>query len=276
MSEVYQFVPKKKSSIFSFFSSKITVQLIILNVICYIVSLIAFSIYGEKLIVEYFAITPSLILSGKYLWTLVTSMFLHGGFFHLFANMFSLFFIGNFLENLIGKKRFLWTYIIAGLMGGIFFVLASLIFGDMNIPAVGASGAIFGLLGVLAVLVPYSKIYLIAGPFVLIVLNVILQGFLPENFLSLLSIVVNILIFLMIFSLLSFNSSFKKISLPVELPMWLLPIVAIVPLAIIGLYIDLPIGNSAHFGGLLVGLAYGFYLRRKYPNKTRKIQNIFR
>ncbi len=276
MSEVYQFVPKKKSSIFSFFSSKITVQLIILNIICYIVSLIAFSIYGEKLIVEYFAITPSLILSGKYLWTLVTSMFLHGGFFHLFANMFSLFFIGNFLENLIGKKRFLWTYIIAGLIGGIFFVLASLIFGDMNIPAVGASGAIFGLLGVLAVLVPYSKIYLILGPFVLIILNVVLGGFIPQNFLSGFSLLINILMFLMIFSLLSFNSSLKKISLPVELPMWLLPIVAIVPLAIIGLYIDLPIGNSAHFGGLLVGLAYGFYLRNKYPNKTRKIQNIFR
>lgn len=276
MSEVYHFVPKKKSSIFNFFSSKITLQLIILNVICYIVSLIAFSIYGEKLIVEYFAITPSLILSGKYLWTLVTSMFLHGGFFHLFANMFSLFFIGNFLENLIGKKRFLWTYIIAGLIGGIFFVLASLIFGDMNIPAVGASGAIFGLLGVLAVLVPYSKIYLILGPFVLIILNVVLGGFIPQNFLSGFSLLINILMFLMIFSLLSFNSSLKKISLPVELPMWLLPIVAIVPLAIIGLYIDLPIGNSAHFGGLLVGLAYGFYLRRKYPNKTRKIQSIFR
>jgi hypothetical protein len=276
MSEVYHFVPKKKSSIFNFFSSKITLQLIILNVICYIVSLIAFSIYGEKLIVEYFAITPSLILSGKYLWTLVTSMFLHGGFFHLFANMFSLFFIGNFLENLIGKKRFIWVYLFSGLAGGIFFVFSSLIFGNLNIPAVGASGAIFGLLGVLAVLVPYSKIYLIVGPFVLIILNVILQGILPENFLSLLGIIVNILIFLMIFSLLSFNSSLKKISLPVELPMWLLPVVAIIPLAIIGLYIDLPIGNSAHFGGLLVGLAYGFYLRRKYPNKTRKIQNIFR
>jgi len=47
-------------------------------------------------------------------------------------------------------------------------------------------------------------------------------------------------------------------------------------LAIIGLYIDLPIGNSAHFGGLVVGVVYGLYLRTKFPNKTRRIQKYFR
>ena len=275
MPEFYQVHPLKKRSFFSLFNFSITVQLIFLNVLCFILSYIAFAIYGEKLILENFALMPSLIISGNNLWTLATSMFLHGGFFHLFANMFSLFFIGSFLENLIGKKRFLWTYIIAGLMGGVFFVLASLIFGGMDVPAVGASGAIFGLLGVLAVLVPYSKISLILGPFVLIILDVVLGAFIPPNFSSVFSMFVNILMILMIFSLFSFNSSFRKISLPVELPMWLLPIVAIVPLAIIGLYIDLPIGNSAHLGGLVVGVVYGFYLRKKFPNKTKRIQTYF-
>jgi membrane associated rhomboid family serine protease len=271
MPEFYQINPAKKRGLFGLFKFSITTQLIFINVLCFILYYIALLIYGENLVIGNFALVPSFILSGQHLWTLVTSMFLHGSFFHLFANMFSLFFIGSFLENLIGKKRFLWTYLIAGLVGGIFFVLASLIFGGVEIPAVGASGAIFGLLGVLAVLVPYSKIYLIAGPFILIILDAIFGNIFPWF-----STIVNILIILMIFSLFSFNSSFRRFSLPVELPMWLLPIIAIIPLAIVGLYIDLPIGNSAHFGGLVVGVIYGIYLRKKFPNKTKRIQQYFR
>jgi membrane associated rhomboid family serine protease len=275
MPGIYQVIPRKKRSIFSLFNFSVTIQLIILNVLCFILFYIASFFYDEKILTTNLALVPSLILSGQSLWTLITSMFLHAGFFHLFANMFSLFFIGSFLENLIGKKRFIWVYIISGIVGGIFFVFASLIFGNLSAPAVGASGAIFGLLGILAVLVPYSKIYLILGPFILIILDAILGNIIPQNFLSLFNLTINILIILMIFSLLSFNSSFRKISLPVELPMWLLPIIAIVPLAILGLYIDLPIGNSAHFGGLVVGVIYGFYLRRKFPNKTKRIQEYF-
>jgi membrane associated rhomboid family serine protease len=275
MPGIYQVIPRKKRSIFSLFNFSVTIQLIILNVLCFILFYIASFFYDEKILTTNLALVPSLILSGQSLWTLITSMFLHAGFFHLFANMFSLFFIGSFLENLIGKKRFIWVYIISGIVGGIFFVFASLIFGNLSAPAVGASGAIFGLLGILAVLVPYSKIYLILGPFILIILDAILGNIIPQNFLSLFNLTINILIILMIFSLLSFNSSFRKISLPVELPMWLLPIIAIVPLAILGLYIDLPIGNSAHFGGLMVGVIYGFYLRRKFPNKTKRIQEYF-
>jgi len=275
MAGVYQIIPKKRKSLFGFFNFSITIQLIFLNVLCFFLFWIASSFYDNQVLTTNLALVPSLILSGQNLWTLVTSMFLHAGFFHLFANMFSLFFIGTFLENLIGKKRFIWTYLTAGLVGGIFFVFASLIFGDLTTPAVGASGAIFGLLGVLAVLVPYSKIYLILGPFILIILDAVLGGFIPQNFLPLFNLIINVLIFLMIFSLLSFNSSFRKFSIPVQLPMWLLPIIAIVPLAIIGLYVDLPIGNSAHFGGLVVGVIYGFYLRRKFPNKTKRIQNYF-
>ncbi|MFH1365259.1 MAG: rhomboid family intramembrane serine protease [archaeon] len=271
MSGVYQINHRRKKGFFNFFNFSVTIQLISLNVVCFILSYITFAIYGEKTIINNFALVPSLILSGQHFWVLITSMFLHGGFFHLFANVFSLFFIGTFLEKLIGKKRFLWTYIIAGVVGGLFFVFASSIFGDLNIPAVGASGAIFGLLGVLAVLVPHSKIYLIAGPFVLIILDAVLGNTFPWF-----SSLVNILIILMIFSLFSFNSSFRKISLPVKLPMWLLPIIAIVPLAIISLYVDLPIGNSAHLGGLVVGIIYGVYLRRKFPNKTRRIQQVFK
>jgi membrane associated rhomboid family serine protease len=233
------------------------------------------SVYGEEFYLKNIAITSSLILSGESLWTFITSMFSHLQFFHLFANMLSLFFIGNFLEKLIGRKRFFWIYILSGIAGGIFFVGEGILFGS-NISGIGASGAIFGLLGVLAVLVPFSKIYLIAGPLIVLLAEVILSPFIPANFVSIFNIIINVLIIVMLFGAFSFNKGIRKLAVPIELPMWLLPIVAIVPLIIIDLFVELPIGNSAHLGGLIIGLIYGFILKMNYPNKAKLIRNQFR
>ncbi len=253
----------------------VTNKLIILNLAFYLVSLFIFTFYGEGFFLDNIALTPSLIAQGKSLWTLITSMFSHILFFHIFANMFSMFFIGNFLERIIGKRRLLGVYLLSGLVGGIFFVLSGLIFSDNN-PGIGASGAIFGLLGVLAVLVPYSRIYLILGPLILILLQVVLSPFVPSSFSTIFNSLVNILIVVMIFSIFSFNQNFRKLSIPVELPMWILPIIAIVPLVVIGYFFPLPIGNSAHIGGLFLGVCYGIYLRKKFPQKTMVIQRHFR
>lgn len=256
------------------FANSLTSKLIIANVFAFILMIFGLSLYGDK-VISLFALTPSIILNGKNLWSILTSMFMHGSFFHLFANMFSLFFIGSFLEKIIGRKRFFWVYLIAGLVGGIFYILATVIFGGTNIPAVGASGALFGLLGVLAVLVPHSKIYLIAGPLILIVAEVIASVILPSALASVISTIVNILILGMIFAIFSFNQNFRKFAVPIELPMWILPIVAIVPLSIIGFFVTLPIGNSAHFGGLVVGLIYGFFLKKKFPRKAASLNRMF-
>lgn len=272
MVRVYSIDSSRKK--FLDFGNSITIQLIFLNVILFFIMIIGLDLYGEK-IIEMFALMPSLIISGDNLWSFLTSMFMHGSFFHLFANMFSLFFIGNFLEKIIGRKRFFWIYLIAGLVGGLFYVLSTIIFGGLDVPAVGASGALFGLLGVLAVLVPYSRIYLIAGPLILIVFEVLASSFFPAGLASAITTISNILIFVMIFAILSFNENFRKLAVPVELPMWILPIIAIVPLSIIGFFIELPIGNSAHFGGLVVGLIYGFYLRKKFPRKTARLSRMF-
>ncbi len=272
---VYSFESPKKKRFFGIEGFSLTVQLIILNVVLYIASLLVLGVYGEEFLINNFALTPSLILAGKSLWAFLTSMFMHGSFFHLFANMFSLYFVGRFLEKVIGRKRFFWVYLVAGLIGGIFYILSTLIFGGMEIPAVGASGAIFGLLGVLAVLVPFSRIYLIAGPLILIIVEVMGVAFLPASVITVVSTVVNVLILLMIFAIFSPNTNFRKFAVPIELPMWLLPIVAIVPLTIIGFFVDLPIGNSAHLGGLIVGLIFGFYLRRKFPRKIARLGGMF-
>jgi rhomboid protease GluP len=88
------------------------------------------------------ALIPALVAQGE-AWRLLFSMFLHSGIVHLGFNMLSLYFLGAFVEQAFGRGRFLALYILSGISGG----LAYLYFGGFNVPAVGASGAIFGLLG---------------------------------------------------------------------------------------------------------------------------------
>jgi rhomboid protease GluP len=88
------------------------------------------------------ALIPALVAEGE-AWRLITSAFLHSGFVHLALNMLSLYFLGSFAEVTFGRGRFLALYLTSGIGGG----LAYLYFGSFNAPAVGASGAIFGLLG---------------------------------------------------------------------------------------------------------------------------------
>jgi membrane associated rhomboid family serine protease len=93
---------------------------------------------------------------------------------------------------------------------------------------------------------------------------------------SVFSFVTTIVLFVMIFAMFSSNPRLRRISLPIKMSLWVAPIVAIVPLVIISLFIKLPIGNSAHFGGLIIGLIYGLYLRSKYKKKIAMIQRHFR
>src|SRR3990167_6888319 len=127
---------------FFFDNASITNKLILVNVLLFVALYFSSSFLGAGFFEKNIALTPSLIFAGSSLWTFFTSMFMHAGLFHLFSNMFSLFFIGNFLEKIIGRKRLFWIYIFSGLSGGIFFVLSGMIFSS-DIPGVGASGAIF-------------------------------------------------------------------------------------------------------------------------------------
>ena len=81
-------------------------------------------------------------VAGGEIWRLITSIFLHAGFVHLAFNMLSLYFLGSFVEEAFGRGKFLALYFLSGFAGGI----AYLYFGGTG-PVVGASGAIFGLLG---------------------------------------------------------------------------------------------------------------------------------
>lgn len=112
-------------------------------------------------------------------WQLVTYMFMHGGFSHLFFNMFSLWMFGRTLELELGAKRFLIYYIVCGVGAALFQMgiaqidLATLEVGSrewimyMQVPTVGASGAIFGLLLAFGMLHPNALISLIFPPITL-------------------------------------------------------------------------------------------------------------
>lgn len=259
-----------------------TTKIIFLNVIIFILVWV-FSMFIPEFF-DYVSLQPSSILQGRNLWTLITSMFMHSGIAHLFFNMFSLYFIGSFVESIIGRKRFAVFYIISGIVGGIFFVLlagflgtglGARLFGTPDIQGVGASGAIFGLLGLLAVITPKNRVYLIVGPLIAIIIQVILENF-NMTLASVLGFIVNIYFIVSIIAIFSFSRKIRRIALPLELEFWILPVIAIVPLVIIGLFVPLPIANTAHFGGLAAGLAYGYYLRRKYPKKIAFLNRVFR
>ncbi|MGC9309428.1 MAG: rhomboid family intramembrane serine protease [Candidatus Nanoarchaeia archaeon] len=268
-----------------FLFSSYTAWLILINIIIFVITLILTSIFGQGFL-ELIAIKPVSIFAGRNLWTIFTSIFMHAGVGHLLANMISLFFIGSFVEKLIGRRRYLIFFLIAGIFASIFYASLSMLFGQTDLGArlvgspeglaLGASGAIFGLLGLLALLTPKNKVYLIAGPLIAIIIGSLISSIFPtQEITSIINLLVTFYFIFSIFAIFSFNPSMRKFALPLEMPFWILPIIAIVPLVIIGLFIPLPIGNSAHFGGLLAGLIYALYLKRKYPRKTARISRYF-
>lgn len=94
---------------------------------------------------------------------LVTHMFAHdpGNFFHILFNMYALWMFGAVLERVWGPKKFLIFYLVCGLAAG----LAQMFAMDINGSAVGASGAIMGLLAAFAYLFPNTQFYILPFPF---------------------------------------------------------------------------------------------------------------
>lgn len=94
-------------------------------------------------------------------WSILTSMFVHAGIFHILSNMLALFFFGTFLVQLLGSNRFLIVYFAGGIAGNLLFLLFAYlgITIDIYTAVVGASGAIYALGGVLVVLTPKLRVY---------------------------------------------------------------------------------------------------------------------
>lgn len=222
--KIYRFETKKKGTKFFIKNLNLTNKLIITNIFLYIIFklLIKLKVIG----LNFIALNPYNFIHGKYIWTILTSIFMHANFMHILVNMLTLFFVGTLIEQIIGRKRYLWFYLISGLFSGLLFILSGFIsYSNMVSYAVGASGALFGLIGLLIILTPNLPVYIMFIP-------------LPVKM--------------------------KYAGPGMLILLWFMSI---------GL--GLPIGNFAHLGGLIAGLIYGFYIKTKFPNKTKYISRQF-
>ncbi len=135
-------------------------------------------------------------------WTIITNLFIHGGLGHIFANMFTLYFFGSYLLELVGRKYFLLVYFCGGILGNILFMLLANPFSV----AIGASGTVFAVGGALMVLRPNLKVIIFP--------------------------------------------------LPIAIPLWV---------AVVGGFVIMlspGVAWQAHLGGLVFGLAAGYYFRK--------------
>jgi len=107
-------------------------------------------------------------------WTLITCVFTHVQIWHIFANMLTFFFFGRLLVRLIGARNLLLVYFCGGIVASIFFLLIAR---PSPIPAVGASGAVFALGGVLTILTPKLKVFIIPIPVPIPLWIAIIGGF---------------------------------------------------------------------------------------------------
>ncbi len=182
--------------------------IISLNVLIFILTLI-----NPSLAITNFALLPADVLERP--WTIITSMFLHGSFSHLFMNMLALYFFGMYVTSIIGERDLIRVYFIGGIAGSLFYVIFAFfsISTSMNIPVVGASGALFAVGGALAILRPYMRV--IIFPF------------------------------------------------PVPMPMWMAETIIFF---LVSLFPN--VAWQAHLGGLIAGVLFGYYYKKKVGRET--------
>ena len=142
---------KKINAVFKNKFPMITYWLIAVNVILYVVPIL-FGQYND--LINNYSVWGPAIREGQ-VYRLFTGMFLHGGLVHLLFNCYALYVIGSQVESFLGKFKFLVIYLVAGISGALF----SMIFGG-NYASIGASGAIFGLMGALVYFGYHYRVYL--------------------------------------------------------------------------------------------------------------------
>jgi membrane associated rhomboid family serine protease len=142
----------------------IAVSFIFVNILIFLWQRLTLQSAATEQLYRYYGFVPQeLIASLTTQWTLVpynvmtifTSMFLHGGFLHLAGNMLYLWIFGNNIEDALGHMRFIFFYLVSGLIAAAFQFLYD---PSSNVPMIGASGAISGVLGAYLVLYPYARV----------------------------------------------------------------------------------------------------------------------
>lgn len=129
--------------------------IVLANIIVFILTEKGIRESGSVYLLDHGALFGRLVIDGEY-YRLITCMFLHGGIDHIVNNMLILLFIGDNLERSIGKVKYLIIYFISGILAGVASISYNMAKG-VNVVSVGASGAIFGVIGALAYIVAINK-----------------------------------------------------------------------------------------------------------------------
>ncbi len=124
---------------------KVNLTMVLINIVIFAVLEITGDTMDSQFMVDHGAMYTPLVREGQY-WRLLTAMFLHFGFEHLAYNMFSLIFLGDILESIVGPVRYLIIYLAGGLGGNALSFFMSVSRGTYKVSA-GASGAIFAVMG---------------------------------------------------------------------------------------------------------------------------------
>lgn len=135
--------------------------LIVITTIIYVLQLISRFYNLSSLIILVFGLTPSLVFQNLYIHQILTYMFLHSPLdpTHLLFNMLGLWMFGSPLEEKWGTKSFLKFYFTCGIAGAIFILISGLLFSSAyNVPTIGQSGAVFGLVGAFCTIYSESRI----------------------------------------------------------------------------------------------------------------------
>lgn len=131
---------------------------ILINVVVYAMWAFADSEVAQLRMVQNFLVSWSALSEGRY-WTLMTSVFSHSMLLHIMLNMFVLQSFGGLVEHILGSRQFLKFYLTAGIISSLAHCLVSaFVIGDPSIPALGASGAIAGIVLLFSLIFPKEKI----------------------------------------------------------------------------------------------------------------------
>ena len=131
----------------------------------------------SEIFLKYGAI-PKFVLAGD-IPAVFTSMFIHGGIFHIVGNMVFLYIFGDNVEDRFGHIKYLAVYIFWGLFAALVHSIYAVAVGGGEVPAIGASGAISGVLGAYLIMFPRAKIYTVIIAFIITTIRIPAMAFIP-------------------------------------------------------------------------------------------------
>ena len=160
----------------------VTYLLIAINAIIFLAEVIVTANFSDRAatnaLLQTYGAIPNKVLGGD-IFSVISSMFLHGGIAHLIGNMLFLFVFGDNIEDKFGRIKYVLIYIAWGIAAAYAHSFYAVSTGGGDIPAIGASGAVSGVLGAYLVLFPRAKIFTIIAAFFITTVRIPAIAYIP-------------------------------------------------------------------------------------------------